>query len=97
MDSKNDMFSVFVHVNKDILLSLTFDKARYIQLIAKNISSIDMNIGYDTKIMTNVFNTKFLVIFTDNSLLWKIHTERIIPKLSVVCIAVRPFQGMYVE
>ena len=96
MDFKNDMFGVFIHVNKDILLLLTCDKTCYIQFIAKNISSLDMNIGYDTKILTNVPNTKFLVIFTENSLLWKIHAERIILKLSVVCIAVRPFQGMYI-
>jgi hypothetical protein len=78
------MFSIFEHINKDNLLSLTFDKTCYIQFIAKNVSFIDMDIGYDDKIMTIVSNTEFLGIVTDNTLLWKIHIFRIIPKLSVV-------------
>jgi len=40
------------------LLSLNFDKTRYIQLITGNSSFIDITIGYDNKLITNVSNTK---------------------------------------
>jgi hypothetical protein len=39
--------------------------------------------------MTFVSDTKFLGIVTYNTLLWKIHIEWFIPKLSVVCNALR--------
>ena len=40
------------------LLSLNFDKTWYIEFITGNSSFIDMTIGYDNNLITNVSNTK---------------------------------------
>jgi hypothetical protein len=89
MDFKNDMYPVFEHMSKVNLLSLNFDETHYIQFITKSSFFIDMIIGYDNKIIANVLNTKFRGVVTDNTSLWEILTEHIIPELSAACYAVR--------
>jgi len=41
-----------------------------------------MNIDRDIKSITNIINTKFLRTVTYNTLCYKTHTDRIIPKLN---------------
>jgi hypothetical protein len=40
------------------LLTLNFDKTQYFQFITGNSSFIDMKIGYNNNLITNVSNTK---------------------------------------
>jgi hypothetical protein len=71
------------------LLLLNLDKTCFMKLITKNSSTIDMNIKYVNKSVTNITNTKFFVIIIDNTLLWKSHIYQIIPKLNAACYEIR--------
>jgi hypothetical protein len=71
------------------LLLLNFDKTYFMQIITISSSTIDMNIEYDNKSVTNITNTKFLVIIIDNILSWKSHIDQIIPKLNAACYEIR--------
>jgi len=56
-----------------------------------------MNIDYDNKSVTNITNTKFLVIVIDNILTWKSHIDQIILKLNAACYEIRvikPFMSL---
>jgi len=55
-----------------------------------------VNRDYDNKSVTNITNTKFLVIIIDNTLSWKRHIEQIIPKLNAAFYEIRlvkPFRS----
>jgi hypothetical protein len=83
---KTDIFTVFEEVSEWCnvnLLLLKFDKTCFTQFITKISSTIDMNIYYDNKSITNITNTKFIVIIINNTLSWKSHIDQIIPKLKM--------------
>jgi hypothetical protein len=48
-----------------------------------------MNITYKNKIISNTSNLKFLGIIIDNTLSWKSHIDKIVPKLSQACFIAR--------
>jgi hypothetical protein len=54
-----------------------------------NKTSINFNIGYNSKTIEELVRTKFLGLQIDNNLNWKKHIEYIIPKLSSACLAMR--------
>jgi hypothetical protein len=86
------MFTVFEQVSEWFnvnLLLLSFDKTYFIQFITKSSSTIDMNIDYGIGSVTNITNTKFLVIVIDHTLSWKSHIDQIILTLNAACYEIR--------
>jgi len=75
------------------LLSLNFEKTSLIQFLTKNSSHIPISVGCGNNIKSNITNTQFLGIMTDNTLMWKRYIEMIIPKLSVACFAFRAIRS----
>jgi hypothetical protein len=57
--------------------------------MTKNISYIDIVIGYDNKLTASISSTKYLGIVIENSLSWKAHIVQLITKLCTACYAIR--------
>ena len=53
--------------------------------MTKNKSFNELVIGHNNKLITNTHNLKFLGILTDNTLSWKGHTDKIVPRFSQAC------------
>jgi hypothetical protein len=72
-------------------LKLNFDKTNLLKFATNNKTRINLNIGYDNKIIIEILTTKFLGLQIDNNLNLKKHIEYVIPKPSSACFAVRTF------
>jgi len=48
-----------------------------------------MQISFENKHITNIYNIKFLGLMIDNSLSWKNHTDKPVSKLNDVFYAIR--------
>jgi len=59
------------------------------QFKTKNNSSNELAIENNSKLINNTYNLKFQGIMTDNTLSWKCHTDKIVPRLSQACYAIR--------
>jgi hypothetical protein len=70
-------------------LVLKLDKMYIMRFITKISAHSTLLIGYKEKYMNETVNTKFLSLQIDNHINLKNHTEKIIPKLSRACYAVR--------
>jgi hypothetical protein len=57
--------------------------------MTKNSSTININIGYDNKLIANSTSTKFLGLIIDNMLSWKSHIDWHMSKLSSACYVIR--------
>lgn len=82
----------FVIINdwfKSNLLSLNFDKSYYVQFRTKYSYEININISCGNKLITTTHSTKFLVWIIDNILSLKSHSDKLMPKLSKACYAIR--------
>jgi len=86
---QNDINVVFKQINiwfEANLLSLNLNKSQFIQFTNKSTSTTDICIKYYGKHISNTINTKFLGLFINATLFWKIHIKYIIPKLSSASI-----------
>jgi hypothetical protein len=61
----------------------------FIQFSRKNSNDSDINITYEYKYITKVKDIKFLGININNTLSWKTHIDKILPKLSSARFAMR--------
>jgi hypothetical protein len=68
---------------------LNFDNTYFIQFSIESHCTSDIQITYEDKQISIVNETKFLGLFINNNLSWKIHIECIKAKLSSACYAVR--------
>ena len=64
-------------LSKENRLSLNFDKTHFIQFAIKNSPQIDLDINYANKLISKSYDTKFLGIYVDSTLFWKIRMEKI--------------------
>ena len=71
------------------LLSINFNETHYVQFITKNKPKSDIKITYNNKHISTISSIKFLGICINDTINWKYHIEYVLPKLSVVCYAVR--------
>jgi len=71
------------------LLSINFNKTQYIQFTTKNKAKSHIKITYNNKEISTISIIKFLGIYNNDTINWKYHIEYILPKLSVVCYAMR--------
>jgi hypothetical protein len=65
------------------------DKTYVIKFIANNSPQHVLNIGYNGKCIEAQVNTKFLSLQIDNHLILTNYIDKLIPKLSEACYAVR--------
>jgi len=86
-----DHISNWFRVNS---LSLNISKTCYIQFSGKNINYSDINITYENNYISHIKEIKFLGLYINNTLSWKTHIDKILPKLCSACFAmksVKPF------
>ena len=60
---------------------MTFDKTQFMQFTNINSPQIDLDISYAKKLISKIYDTKFLEMYVDSLLSWKIHTEQTAHKL----------------
>jgi hypothetical protein len=76
------------------LLSLNYNKTKFIQFRTTNNQTTHLDISYNNRYIPNDTNTRFLGITIDSSLSWKEHIDKLMVKLSRACYAIkslRPF------
>jgi len=71
------------------LLSVNFDKAKYIAKKKKISSPIDIKIGCNNREIKNSSQKKFVDFIIASSLAWKSYLDHLMNKPSVACYAVR--------
>jgi hypothetical protein len=76
-------------IKEGVELFLNYAKTQFMQFLTTNGSLNEINIQCNNKLISNTCNLKFLGIIIDNTLSWRNHTEKIAPKLSQACHAVR--------
>jgi Reverse transcriptase (RNA-dependent DNA polymerase). len=91
-DFNEDIINVFDSINiwfNSNLLSLNFDKTKYLHFRTKNSSPIDIKIGHNNKEISNSSQTKFLGLIIDSTLSWKNHLYLPMNILSIACYAIK--------
>jgi hypothetical protein len=73
-------------VNK---LTLILDKTNIIKFIIYNSPQYPISIKYENKYIEESVHTKLLGLQIDSHLNWKSHVDKLVPKLSRACYAVR--------
>jgi hypothetical protein len=69
---------------------LNISKTCFIQFSSKNLNYSDINITYEKKnYISKVKDINFLGININNTLSWKSHIDKILPKLSSACFAMQ--------
>jgi hypothetical protein len=71
------------------LLSLNYNKTRFIYFVSKTKSDLNLDVNYGNNYIINTQNTKFLGLVIDNTMSWKPHIDFLLPKLSSACYAIR--------
>ena len=90
-DFNRNINQTFYDVNtwfKDNLLTLNVSKTQYIEFKTKKFDSIQTQINYEQKYLTNSTETKFLGLIIDDTLSWKQHIEQTSEQneLGMLCI-----------
>ena len=70
-------------------LSLNMSKTHFIQFSSKSLNDSDINILYENNYISKVSDPNFLGLNINNTLSWKTHIDKILPKLSSACFAMR--------
>lgn len=70
-------------------LSLNISKTYFIQFLSKSSNYLDININDENNYISKVNDTKFLGLYINNTLSWKLHIDKILPKLCSACFAMR--------
>jgi hypothetical protein len=88
---KKDIHSIIVQLNKWLksnLLSLNLGRTHFLQFLAKNSHEIDLQISYENKQISKIYNTKFLALIIGNNLSWGFRSDEIVPKLNKACYVI---------
>ena len=71
------------------ILSLNISKTYFSQFSSKSLSYPDINITYGNNYISKVNDSKFGGLIINNTLSWKTHIDKILPKLCSACFAMR--------
>jgi hypothetical protein len=71
------------------LLTLNFNKTKYLELRSKNDYTVNTQIISDQECTTNATKIKFLGLTIDDTLSWKQHIQQVINKMCSACYALR--------
>jgi len=89
---QNDLNSTFSKISewfKQNSLSLNISKTYFIQFSSKSLNYLDINITYENNYIIKANDLKFLGPNINNTLSWKTHIDKILPKLCAACFTVR--------
>jgi hypothetical protein len=70
-------------------LSLNISKTYFNQFASKSSNDSDINITYENNYNSKVNDLNFLGLHINNTLSWTTHIDKILPKLSSACFAMR--------
>jgi hypothetical protein len=70
-------------------LSLNISKTHFIQFSSKSLIDSDINITNENNYISKVNDINFLGLNINNTLSWKTHIDKILPKLSSACFALQ--------
>jgi hypothetical protein len=88
---KKDIHRIIVQLNKWLksnLLLLNLGKTHFLPFLTKNSHEIDLQISYENKQISKIYNTKFLALIIGNNLSLGFHNDEIVPKLNKVCYVI---------
>ena len=88
---KKDIHSIIVQLNKWLksnLLLLNLGKTHFLPFLTKNGHEIDLQISYENKHISKIYNTKFLALIIGNNLSLGFHSDEIVPKLNKACYVI---------
>ena len=91
-DLNNNANQMFQYINtwfNSSLLTLNFNKIKYLEFRTKNYYNFSTQIKYDQEFITNATEIKFLGLTIDDTLSWKQHIEQVINKMFSACYALR--------
>jgi hypothetical protein len=91
-----DINQIFAQLNSwfdSNLLSLNFDKTKFVHFKMRNTPVLNTNISYKSNSVISVNNTKFLGLTVETNLSWKTHVDRLLLKLSTVCYVLRTLKS----
>jgi hypothetical protein len=71
------------------LLTLNFNKTKYLELKSKNYYTVNTQINSYQEGITKATEIKFLGLTIDGTLSWKQHIEQVINKMCSACYALR--------
>jgi hypothetical protein len=71
------------------LLTLNFNKTKYLEFRSKNYYIVNTQIKSDLECITNITKITFLGLTTDDTLSWKQHIEQVINKMCFACYELR--------
>jgi hypothetical protein len=94
LNFKNNLISSFKQLNEwfDInFLSLNYNRTEYIHFRTTKSQTIQLDISYNNRCISNGINAWFLGITVDSLLSWKHHVDELMAKLSKECYAIRSF------
>jgi len=89
---QNDLNTTFSQISEWFQLnslSLNISKTHFIQFSSKSLNDSDINITYENNYISKVNDLNFLGLNINNTLSWKTHIDKILPKLSSACFAMR--------
>jgi hypothetical protein len=68
---------------------MNFDKTNFMQFTTKNSPQIDLDVSYTVILIFKAYDTKFLGLYVDRTMSWRLNVEQITHKLNAACYAVR--------
>ena len=75
-------------------LILNFNKANYIQFMAKPKLAVDIRSSYKANLINNTYSTNFLGLNLDSTLSWKTHIDQLSSKLNSACYIIRSLRSI---
>jgi hypothetical protein len=90
----NQMFQYINTWFNSSLLTLNFNKIKYLEFRAKNFYNFSTKIKYNQEFITNATGIKFLGLTIDYILSWKQYIEQVINKMCSACYALRYIKHM---
>jgi hypothetical protein len=92
---QDDLNATFGHISNWFQvhsLSINISKTYFILFSSKSLNYSDINITHENNYISKVNDTKFWGLNINNTLSWKIHIDKILPKLCSACFAMRSVQ-----
>jgi hypothetical protein len=71
------------------LLTLNFNKTKYLEFSSKNYYTVNTQIKSDQECITNATEIRFLGLTIDDTLSWKQQIEQVVNKMCSACYALR--------
>jgi exonuclease III/uncharacterized protein YutD len=97
LDLKHEIDTVIMKIIKWFetnSLILNFDKTNFMHFMTRPNHEVDLQISYNTNIISATNTTNFLGLSLDSSLTWKIHIKHLSSKLNSACYLIRSLRSV---